>query len=137
MTSLRGGPQVTTGILLQDECMYVTTGKLHLKGNAKQRCQVLQHVQVPHQVTYSKSGLEASAWMVHGAKSPLGALRQVVPRETKTSLAKRETIGGPHTIKQEPSKPTAITPIINSFALTTKMVRFYTIWNLWPHALAL
>ena len=114
MTSLRGGPQVTTGILLQDECMYVTTGKLHLKGNAKQRCQVLQHVQVPHPAAHSKLGLEASAWMVDGAKSPLGALRQVV-------------IGGPHTIKQEPSKPTAITPLINSFALTTKMVRFYTI----------
>ena len=124
MTSLRGGPQVTTGILLQDECMYVTTGKLHLKGNAKQRCQVLQHVQVPHPAAHSKSGLEASAWMVDGAKSPLGALR---------SLA----AGGPHTIKLEPPKPTAFTLIINSFALTTKMVRFYTIWNVWPHALAL
>ena len=106
--------QVTAqaGILLQKEHIYATTGKLHLKGNAKRRCQSLQHVPEPRPNEHSKSGLGAPVGMVAGAKSPLGALR---------SLAAT----GPHTIKPEPPKPTAFTLVINSFA-QVEQVRFYT-----------
>ena len=104
--------QVTAGILLQKEHIYATAGKLHLKGNAKRRCQLLQHVPEPRPNEHSKSGLGARVWMVAGAKFPLGALR---------SLAAT----GPHTIKPEPPKPTAFTLVINSFA-QVEQVRFYT-----------